>query len=104
MQSHSQTLTTFKKAGASKLVLGFLVAATTAIIGMAGIAGAHPTLPDHVPDHAKANAEGKASASANANSRLHRGGGYGGGDVNVGVNIEGNNNTVTIIIRYLFGG
>lgn len=78
--SPSQVLTTHKKVGPSKLVIGFLVAATTAIISMAGVAGATPN--------------------------VSQGGGYGGGDTNVNVNIEvnGDNNNVVIILRWMFGG
>lgn len=81
MQSSPQTLTTHK-IGSSKLVLAFLAAAATAIIGTAGVAGAQ-TMP--------ANGYGGYAGDVNAN-------------VNVNLNVNGDNNTINIIIRYVLGG
>lgn len=78
--SPTQTLA-HKKVGPNKLVLGFLVAAVTAIMGTAGVAGAAPS------QHQGAS----------------NGIGY-GGNVNVDLNVNGNNNTITVIVRYIFGG
>ena len=76
--SLTQTLAQ-KRVGPNKLVLGFLVAAVTAIMGTAGVAG--------------------ATSSHGASGGI----GY-GGNVNVDLNVSGNNNTITVIVRYIFGG
>lgn len=74
----SQTL--LRKAAPNKLVLGFLVAAITALVGTTGVA----------------NAEGGRGNGHNGH------GGY-GGNINVDLNVNGDNNVIVIVINYMLG-
>jgi hypothetical protein len=74
--SPSQALTTQQKVKPNKLVIGFLAAVVTAIIASTGVAGA----------------------------QAQNGSGYGGNTVNIDLTVNGNNNTIIVIINYFFGG
>ena len=103
-----------KKIGPSKLIVGMLVAAMTAFVGLAGVANAASDMPTdkwcsdhHFKNHGQCVSTWK---------KMHHkpGGGYGGyGSQNTTVNadvetnvdlvVNGNNNTVNVIINYIFG-
>ena len=75
MLKTSNTLSTKKKLGSNKFVLGFAALAATAVIGTTGV----------------------AAAAQNTGS------GYGGGNntsVNLDLNVNGNNNIVHVIINF----
>ncbi len=75
---------TKQKVGPSKMVVGVLVAAMTAFVGLTGVAGA--------------TSGGGPSGS-----------GYGGNvnanvETNVNLTVNGNNNVINVVIHYIFGG
>jgi hypothetical protein len=108
----SQTLT-MQRSGPSKLVVGFLVAAITALVGTVGVVGATP-----IDKPTKADCEAAGFKNYGqcvrewAKERGHGGGsGYGGGNTTVGgdvnveasVTINGDNNVVNIVVNYFLG-
>ncbi|MGH7196867.1 MAG: hypothetical protein ACREGJ_03850 [Candidatus Saccharimonadales bacterium] len=100
MQSATQTLTT-KKVGPNKLVLGFLVAAMTALVGTAGIAHAAPV---DKPTKEQCKAAGHDNYGQCVREwAKERGNGYGGGNINIDLDVNGNNNAISIIINYMIG-
>jgi hypothetical protein len=74
----SQTL--IRKAAPNKLVLGFLVAAITALVGTTGV----------------------ANAESNGGNGHGNGHGY-GGNIGIDIDINGNGNVIIIIINYMLG-
>ena len=79
----SKSYISSKKWLSSKLAVGAVIATMTAVGGTAGVAAAMP-----------------------ASHLQPRGGhGYGNGNVtnNVNVTVNGNNNAITVIIRYIIG-
>jgi hypothetical protein len=112
-----------KKISPSKLVVGAVVAAMTALVGLAGVAGATSDKPTKqwCNDHGYKN-YGQCVKEW-AHNKGH-GGGYGGYgsqdnqgnqnngntdvnadvDTNIDLSVNGDNNVITIIINYIFGG
>lgn len=106
-----------KKIGPSKLVVGILVAAMTAFVGLAGIADAASDKPtkEWCDQHGFKN-YGQCVKEW-AHMQGHHGGGYGGYgsqnntsttvnanvDTNVDLSVNGNNNVISIVINYIFG-
>lgn len=78
-----------KKAGPSKLVVGFLAAAMTAFVGLAGVANASPGGGNN--QHVGYGGYG-TQTNVNANIKT---------DVNLKVN--GDNNVFNIVINYILG-
>lgn len=101
----SQTLA-MQKTGPSKLVLGFLVMAITALVGTAGVATAAPA---DKPTKEECASAGFVNYGQCVREWAHdrgQGGGSGyGGDVNVNVDVavNGDNNVVNIVINYILG-
>lgn len=98
-----------QKIGPSKLVLGFLVAATTALVGFSGAANAATDKPSKEwCDHHNFKNFGQCVKEWAHN----RGGGYGGygsqtnvtANTNLNLTVNGNNNVINVVIRYVFGG
>ena len=97
-----------KKIGPSKIVVGVLVAAMTSLVGLAGVAGATSSQPTDAWCREKGFTNHgqcvKAWKMLNKHNHGH-GPGY-GGDINLDLDLDiiGNNNTINIIIKYIFGG
>lgn len=119
--NQSRTSMNTKKPVTSKLVLGFLGVATTALVGSAGIANAAPGghHPVKVPTSKAQCMHGGWKKLGYKNqgqcikafeeAQKGKGGGYGGGSTNnVNNNVtvtvsNSNNNVINVIINYFFG-
>ena len=110
--------TATKRSLRSKLAIGGVIAATTAIVGAAGVAGAapmtsHSSPPDVVAmckkDFKKLGFENVGRCVSEMQKHHgQQGHGYGNGNGNtvnteVNLGVSGNNNRISIILNYIFG-
>ena len=92
-----------------KLVLGFMAAAITALVGLSGVAGATSDKPDKpwCDTHGFKDKPYGQCVKEWAKQQGH-GHGYGGNhhiniNTDLEVNVRGNNNVVNVIINYIIG-